>query len=183
MPVSEATYERLALEDPEGRWELVCGRPRSKPDMTTEHGSAARRLMAQLVRQLDGREFEVASDNARLRNSTGTCYMPDLCVLPRTFVRRKLREQPGRLEVYGEPMPLVVEVWSPSIGDYDVEQKLREYQLRGDAEIWRIQPYEQTLTAWRRRPDGSYDEAVYTGGRAQPIALPGVVIDLPALFA
>ena len=25
------------------------------------------------------------------------------------------------------------------------ETKLREYQLRGDAEIWRIHPYERTL--------------------------------------
>lgn len=92
MPVSEATYERLALEDPAGRWELVCGRPRRKPDMTTEHGTAARRLMAQLVRQLDDHEYEVATDNARLRISTGAYYMPDLCVLPQDFVRRKLRE-------------------------------------------------------------------------------------------
>ncbi len=26
MPMSEAIYERVALEDPEGLWELACGR-------------------------------------------------------------------------------------------------------------------------------------------------------------
>ena len=80
-------------------------------------------------------------------------------------------------------MPLVVEVWSPSTGDYDVETKLQEYQRRGDLEIWRIHPYEQTLTAWRRQPDGSYTETLYRGGRVQPVALPNVTIDLDDLFA
>src|SRR5437660_1315981 len=37
MAVSVATYERLVLEDPEGRWEYWCGRPRRKPDMTANH--------------------------------------------------------------------------------------------------------------------------------------------------
>jgi hypothetical protein len=37
MPISEATYERIALEDPESNWELVCGRLRRKPEMTQEH--------------------------------------------------------------------------------------------------------------------------------------------------
>ncbi len=43
-------------------------------------------------------------------------------------------------------------------------------------------PYERTLTAWRRRDDGSYSETVYTGGVVEPVALPGVTIDLGLLF-
>jgi hypothetical protein len=39
MSISEATYERVALEDPAGQWELVRGRLRSKPAMTTERNS------------------------------------------------------------------------------------------------------------------------------------------------
>ena len=61
--------------------------------------------------------------------------------------------------------------------------KLREYQRRGDLEIWRIHPYEHTLTAWRRQPDGSYAESLHTSGTVSPNALPGVTIDLDALFA
>ena len=185
MPVSEATYEQLALEDPEGRWELICGRPRSKPGMTTEHGETIRaldELLSAQLRTLAPGRYRVSAGTARLRIASGTYYIPDICVLPREFVRRKLRELPGRLEVYGEPMPLVVEVWSPSTGEYDVEQKLRDYQQRGDAEIWRIHPYEKTLTAWRRRPDGSYDETVYASGSVQSVALPGATIDLVQLF-
>jgi len=182
MPISEATYERVALEDPEGKWELVCGRLRSKPAMTTEHNEVERRLLRRLMLQLEEHEYSVAMDNARLRIATGSYYVPDLCVIPREFVRR-LRGRPGSFEIYEEPMPLVVEVWSPATGDYDVEEKLREYQRRGDAEIWRLHPYERTLIAWRRQPDGSYTETLFREGMAEPAALPGVRIELNSLFA
>ena len=182
MPVSEATYECVALEDPEGRWELVCGRLRSKPGMTAAHNSTIDALHYELHRQLDRNDYVVRADAGRLRISTGTFYVPDLCVIPRGLEDQRLEEASTSLEVYDEPMPLVVEVWSPSTGDYDVEEKLREYQRRGDLEIWRLHPYERTLTAWRRQPDGSYAEFLYQGGTVQPAGLPRVSIDLDGLF-
>ena len=63
-----------------------------------------------------------------------------------------------------------------------MEEKLAVYQQRGDLEIWSIHPYERMLTAWRRLPDGSYEEAVFSEGVVNPVALPGVGIDLAALF-
>ena len=181
MPVSEQTYERVALEDPDGQWELVCGRLRSKPLMTTEHYDIMRTLIRLLILQLDEREYTVDKDGPRLRISTGTYYLPDVCVIPRALVRHSL-ETPGRFEVYAEPMPLVVEVWSPSTGDYDIEEKLREYQWRRDWEIWRIHPVEKTLIRWQLQPDGSYTESLERGGTVQPATLPNVVIDLHSLF-
>jgi Uma2 family endonuclease len=86
------------------------------------------------------------------------------------------------LEVYDEPMPLVVEVWSPSTGDYDVDSKLPEYRRRGDLEIWRLHPFERTLTVWRRQPSGGYRKRIYTGGVIRPVAIPDVTIDLDAIF-
>ena len=150
--------------------------------MTIEHNSVEAILGHELQRQLDIRDYIVRTDIGRLRISTGAAYIPDLFVLPRPYERRKRSEEPRRLEIYDEPMPLVVEVWSPSTGDYDVEQKLREYQLRGDSEIWRVHPDDRTLTAWRRSPDGGYDETTYTAGNVQPVALPGVAIKLEKLF-
>jgi Uma2 family endonuclease len=181
MTTSAAEYERIALQDPSAKWELVCGRLRRKPVMTTEHQDAARTLAILLGRQLDLKDYTVGTDSVRLRISTGTYYVPDVCVVPRAYVRR-LKTQPGTFEVYEDPVPLVVEVWSPSTGDYDVEDKLREYQLRGDVEIWRLHPYERTLTAWRRQPDGTYVETVITSGAVDPVALPGVTIELVSLF-
>jgi Uma2 family endonuclease len=182
MPISKATYERVALEDPEGQWELVCGRLRSKPGMATEHNRAAQRLHRQLVLQLDERDYAVSLNASRLRISSGSYYIPDLVVIPDAVQRRLIETRPGRLEIYDEPMPLVVEVWSPSTGDYDVEEKLIEYQRRGDLEIWRIHPYAHTLTIWRRLESGEYERSVHPGGRIPLSYLPGVTIDLDRLF-
>jgi Uma2 family endonuclease len=182
MVVSAKTYEQVALEDPDGQWELYHGCLRQKPGMTFDHNRTIRKLAIRLTKQLDEFEFEVAMDLSRLHITTGSYYIPDLAVIPVALARRGQKDRATGLEVYEESLPLVVEVWSPSTGDYDVEVNLQEYKLRGDAEIWRLHPYERTLTAWRRQPDGSYTESLYRGGIVVPIALPNVGIDLDALF-
>jgi Uma2 family endonuclease len=93
-----------------------------------------------------------------------------------------LLDQHDVLEVYDEPLPLVVKVWSRSTGDYSVPEKIVAYQQRGDLEIWRIHPFERTLTVWRRLPGGSYEETIHREGIVSPAALPGVAIDLAGLF-
>ena len=118
---------------------------------------------------------------SRLRRSAKSVYISDVAVVP-TELGRDLRGRPDRLEVLFHPLPLVVEVWSPSTGDYDVDSKIPEYQRRGDLEIWRLHPYERTLTAWRRQPDGSYLVSVQQGSIVLLAALPGVTIDLDQLF-
>jgi hypothetical protein len=60
--------------------------------------------------------------------------------------------------------------------------KIPTYKLRGDLEIWRVQPFERSVTVWLRQPDGDYSETVYHGGMVTLTALPGVTIDLDALF-
>lgn len=149
--------------------------------MAFAHNELMFELGHQLRLQLDRREFRVRVNMARVRKSTDNYYVPDVFVLPIALVERYL-QNPDALEVYDAPLPLVVEVWSPSTGGYDVNAKLPEYQRRGDLEIWRLQPYEHTLTAWRRNLDGSYVETVHAGGVVYPIALPGVSINLDELF-
>jgi Uma2 family endonuclease len=179
-PVSEETYRELALGNT--RLELHQGRLREKPGMSVEHNDVLEGLLAQLFRQLDRREYRLRGNFGRLRHSADTYYIPDVMVIPAEMVRT-LRQRPGSLDAYSEPLPLVVEIWSPSTGDYDIVEKLPEYQQRGDAEIWYIHPYERTLTAWRRQPDGRYVEETYRGGEVRVSSLPGVAIDLDALFA
>jgi Uma2 family endonuclease len=179
--MSEHEYREFALGDPGGRWELVGGRLREKPGMSFEHGRVMMRLAARLYNQLDPNEFEVRTQHARLRRSAATYYVPDVAVIS-IAIARALIERPGSLDAYADPLPLVVEIWSPSTGDYDIDAKLPDYQRRGDLEIWRIHPYERILTAWRRQPDDSYVETVYRGGIVRPVLLPGVAIDLDALF-
>jgi Uma2 family endonuclease len=180
MPVSEATFQQLALEDVEGHWELHNGCLRRKPGMTAEHNDSSLELALQLRLKLDRREFRVRQNGGHVRRSPEHYYIPDVFVIPAEVERTQRGTR--RLEVYSVPLPLVVEVWSPSTGSYDINEKLQEYQRRGDLEIWRIHPFERTLIAWRRQPDGSYTETLYTGGIVQPVSLPGVTIDLDALF-
>ena len=181
MPVSEERYIQLALEDPEGNWELVDGCPRKKPFMTWEHGHIARELTFVLNLQLDRSEWEVVHDSGKVRRNERNYFQPDVCVVPMELIRRTFT-RPGMFEAYAEPLPLVVEVWSTSTGRYDVRRKLATYRERGDLEIWLGRPYNRTITIWRRQPDGTYAERTEKGGRVQPSSLPNVTIDFDALF-
>ncbi len=85
MPVSSRTYERLALEDPEGRWELHNGGLVQKPEMTAEHNTTAWRLLRQLARQLDA-GYEARMNAGRARRRPGSYYVPDVFVVPAAHV-------------------------------------------------------------------------------------------------
>jgi len=180
MPVSEQTFLQVALEDP-NQWELHCGHLVRKPGMTAEHNYVAWQLAFSLGQQLDGQQFTVRLGMGHVRRTSESYYIPDVFVIPIELFRA-LRGRRNALEAYDAPLPLVIEVWSPSTGDYDVDSKLPEYQSRGDLEIWRVHPFDRTVTAWRRQPNGTYVESHHVGGILRPVALPGVAIDLDTLF-
>src|SRR5215211_537625 len=183
MPVSEETYKRISLEDPDGHWELHDGCLVQKPIMTLEHNDVQTALAQQLLAQLSLTEFVLRMDNTVVRRSETRYYIPDLMVVSRDVARREFPE-PRTWEAYTQPLLLVVEVWSPSTGRYDLTEKLAQYQQRGDVEIWLIHPYDKILRMWRRQPDGGYsEEPVATGGVIEPIGLPGVRVDLDAILA
>ncbi|MBA3450433.1 MAG: Uma2 family endonuclease [Chloroflexia bacterium] len=177
--MSEQEYEQFVMSGVEGAWELHDGVLVEKPGMSFRHGEIPIRLGYFLLSQLDWSEYSVVVE-LRVRRSSATVFMPDLMVVP-TAYSESIRDRPV-LAIYSDPIPLVVEVWSPSTGDYDVQAKLPVYQQRGDLEIWLIHPYERTLTSWERQEDGTYRETIYRGGMVAPAALPGVAIDLDALF-
>jgi Uma2 family endonuclease len=178
--ISEEVYQQIVLTQPDHKWELVEGRLREKPGMTWEHNVIVMLLSHLLLNQLDLGQFVVFSEG-RVRRSTGSIYIPDIAVVPTAF-GWEFQDRPGVLAIFSQPLPLVIEVWSQSTGDYDVEAKIPEYQRRGDLEIWRIHPYERTLTAWRVQSDGSYVETLYREGVVRPVSLPGIAIDLASLF-
>lgn len=180
--ISNDAYERLALHEPDRKWELWDGQLREKPGTTYAHNEVAHELGFLLRSQLDRSAYRVRIDAGRVHRPGSTFFIPDVFVFPAELITPRLRRD-DVLEVYEPPLPLVVEVWSRSTGGYDVPEKLAVYRQRGDLEIWYIHPYERTLTAWRRQPDGTYSEAVYRSGSVPVASLPGVVIDLDALFA
>lgn len=116
----------------------------------------------------------------RVRRTQGTIFLPDVMVVPTDF-GRAIADHPV-LAIFSQPLPFVVEVWSPSTGDYDVDTKIPEYQQRGDLEIWRIHPYKKSIAIWRRQPDGSYHETRHDRGEITLHALPGITLLLDDLF-
>ncbi len=181
MVVGDRILEELTRAGEDSRLEVHQGKLREKPTMSFDHGDVMTYLAVQLGRQLDRAAYRVHVNNARVSRTTTTYYIPDLVVIP-VVAAERFRGKIGVLEIYDEPLPLVAEVWSESTGDYDVDEKLPEYMRRGDLEIWRLHPYERTLTAWRRRTDGTYTETVYRSGIVESSALPGVTVDLDELF-
>jgi Uma2 family endonuclease len=179
--VSQSTYQTLSLEDQDNQWELRDGRLVEKPSMSFAHNEIMAELGFMLRSQLAHADFMVRVNAGRLRRGERTYYIPDVMVIPRNTTIAN-RPEPASIEIYDQPLPFVAEVWSPSTGDYDIDDKIPGYQARGDLEIWRLHPYERTLTVWRRRDDGGYDESMQKGGVADLVGLPKVTVDLDRLF-
>lgn len=179
--ISEQEYEQIALAEPDQKWELYEGQLRGKPGMGWEHSKILLMLGYLILLQIDQTRFCVLGES-HVRRSPGNIYIPNLVVVPASYEKQFIG-RPGRLAILSDPLPLVVEIWSASTGGYDVNAKIPEYQRRGDLEIWHIHPFERTVTTWRRQADGSYDETVYRSGHIEPVALPGVAIDLAKLFS
>jgi Uma2 family endonuclease len=179
--IDAATYERLAVHAGYRFVELRDGVLVEKPPVSFRHARTIERVGRDLRPQLNPDDYLVFVESSRLR--VGESYLvPDLVAIQTAVERVHFDRDPNQLAVYDEPVPLVVEVWSPSTGAYDLVGKLPLYQARADREIWFVHPVERTLTAWVRRDDGSYAELVYRGGVVKCSALPGVRIDLGALL-
>ncbi len=174
-----ATYERLVATDyASERMERFDGVPVEKPLMSRQHGDLSMEVAFLLGSSLDRARNRLRINHARLVVPGRNYDIPDTTVVPNAPPL-----SPDELDLHLEPLSFVVEIWSPSTGDYDTDAKLPEYQRRGDLEIWRLHPFDRSLTIWRRQDDGTYTETVLTGGTVEPVALPGVVIDLDVLFA
>lgn len=179
--VGEQEYQTHVRLHPDELWELRAGQLVRKPGISFEHGEIAVMLAHYLLLQIDRSQFRVSVNDGRVRRPGDTVCIPDVMVFP-VADAAEFRGQPGILPTFTDPLPLVVEVWSHSTGNDDTDAKVPVYQQRGDLEIWRIHPYDRSLTRWIRQPHGSYVESIHRGGRISPLALPGVTIDLDVLF-
>jgi Uma2 family endonuclease len=178
--MSMEDYEQFVVSGVEGAWELHDGQLVEKLRMGAEHGVIPMLLGHLLLLQIDRASYQVVSE-LRVRRPLATVFLPDLMIIPASMFEA-FRGLPGTLAIFVDPLPLVVEVWSPSTGDYDVETNIPVYMQRGDLEIWRIHPYERTVTSWVRQDDGTYRETVYRSGEIRLAALPGVEIAVDDIF-
>ncbi len=178
--VAEASYRRVALLDPDGQWELHDGQLREKSSMPAEHNDLMAHLGILIGSRLPRDRYRLRINAGRLRVGEAITHIPDLAIIPTDI---EATQRGKGLEVYDQPLPLVVEIRSPSTGGYDIDTKLPAYRARGDQEIWRVHPAERTVTVWWRQPDGTYDETVARHGHLTVASVPGVMIDLETLFS
>ena len=80
--ISGETYERLALAEPDRKWELRDGVLREKPGMPSAHNWLAEKLGFMLMSQLDWSKFQVRADKGRVRRPGATYYIPHVFVIP-----------------------------------------------------------------------------------------------------
>src|SRR6266511_4534047 len=124
MVVQQQTFEEfLTRAGDHSHLEVHQGRLREKPEMSFDHGDVMTYLGIQLGQQIDRKQYRVHVNNGRVRRTERTYYIPDIIVIP-LHLAEPFRGKRGVLEIYDEPLPLVVEVWSESTGDYDVDAKL-----------------------------------------------------------
>jgi Uma2 family endonuclease len=178
--LSEQEYRELALEEEDRSWELWDGVLVEKPWMSAQHNAVAFYLGVALANQLDDRVYRITVNGDRAQVSSRSFFIPDVMVIPVIY---QASLDPNDLGAYADPLPLVVEVWSPTTGRYDIEAKLPAYRQRGDLEIWFIYHDEGAVTVWRKQPDGTYADTRYTAGIVPVASLPGVTIDLDALLS
>jgi Uma2 family endonuclease len=178
MSVQE--YEAFVRSGVEGLWELHDGVLVEKPGKSWRNLNVESVLAYRLGSQLDRAEYRVFV-GGRVRWLADTVFIPNVMVVPTTYGARFVDSLV--LAIFSDPLPLVVEVWSPSTGAYDVETKIPVYMQRGDREIWRVHPYERTVTSWVRLDDGTYEETVYRSGAIRLAALPGIEIVVEDVFA
>lgn len=114
-------------------------------------------LEMQLTNQLDRNRFRVRINSARVNRIDVTCFILDVLIESADLPNQN-RDVANVLEIFQDPVPFV-------------------------AEIWRIHPYDRTVSIWRRQPNDEYGFRLLTGGRIQVAAIPGVWIDLDSLLA
>ena len=181
MPVTEQTFKQLALEDPEGHWEMYCGVPRQKPGMTAEHNDLALELSLS-----SGASFSGAhSASGRM---AATCIGRQRTISSRISSSCRATwssssEEPGRSRSMkrhcrlssrsGRHRPAATTLRSScaSISDAATSKSGASIPMSGPS------------PPGAASRDGGYTEIRCDGGTVQPVALPGVTIDLDALFA
>lgn len=88
MPVTAETYRRVALEDPEGHWELYHGQLREKPAMSFRHNDSMVELGYQIRPQLDPSQYRVRVNAGRVKRTDESYYVPDVMVFPTSLGAR-----------------------------------------------------------------------------------------------
>ncbi len=113
-------------------------------------------------------------------NKIYNVVQPDICVIC----------DPAKLDYRGciGAPDLVVEIFSPSTGKRDANEKFKLYETAGVKEYWLVYPNEWTAVVFLLQDNGKYDDGtvynIIDGTTKVPVhILEGLIIDLEELFA
>jgi Uma2 family endonuclease len=143
--------------------------------------------------RISGRLFLALGSHVQASRSGEMFYAPFDVILsnydvvePDLLFVSNERKELVREWVYGAP-DLVIEILSPSSRRTDQTKKLAVYDRFGVREFWLVDPDANVVTVYRRVGDGSFprvaDLAAGRGDAIETPLLPGLAVDLDALFA
>lgn len=156
--VGRAAFEAFRESRHDGcRYELLNGEILVTPAPGTLHQRSVVRLIVLLSSLVpEGMELLSAPYDVVLRSTDGdTTLQPDL-LLARTADLTAIH-LPG-------PPILVVEVLSPTTWHRDLGTKMAAYAQAGVEHYWVLTPTAPSLTVYRLRSDGSYEEVRHVEG-------------------
>ena len=174
------TYEEFAqLPDDGKRHEIIEGEHFVLPAPSLWHQKIVTRLVllihAYLRQHNLGDDLYTGPVDVRFENDT--VVEPDLVYVGPS--RRSIVTDPRFIA--GAP-DLIVEILSPSNRDYDEQIKFGLYAANRVPEYWLADPERKTLRIFALRND-MYELVPNENGIARSVVLPGLEIDVPALFA
>jgi len=179
-PSTSLTYGDLQRlrETRDERLELVDGELVVTPSPTPLHQRVSRRLNDLLGSTIDvvgvGEHFYAPLD---VKLSDGTVVQPDLIAV--TTSRFNIIAESA---IEGVP-DFIIEIVSPSHDRYDREVKRALYARHSVPEYWLVDPGAGTIAIYTEPHEGRYLSETITGEMAVSVTIPGLSVEVAALFA
>lgn len=171
-----ADLEAMPESENGDRYEIIDGELVVTPSAIPFHQLVDYRLRRWIGDHVEGRrlgQVVFAPVDVKLGDQT---RIPDLL-----FIRGDRLHIVGPKAIEGAP-DLVVEILSPSTKHRDRGQKAETYARSAVLEYWIVDPQERSVTVFALRGDRD-EEVRQEGGVARSLVLPGLAIDIAALFA
>ena len=172
------TYEEwLKLPEAEGIEEVVNGEIRKMPPNKILHADTVENLADLLKASVDRNKIQVRVSTFGLVISRDplTTRVPDIAV----FVRSQVVEQDGYIHSAPE---LIVEVLSPANTRAERAEKLQDYESLGVPEVWVVSPEARTVEVLSLKDGRLRTTALLRDGQIKPVHLPGVSVDVAAIW-
>lgn len=170
-PMDKATFYRW-LERQERRHELVDGKPRMLPFVTSNHSRITTNILALLVKALDRDHFDITAGDYAIETGERSVRFADIMVMP-------FEPLPNARNTV--VAPLLVEVLSETTAHVDFGEKLNEYRvLDGVGHYLVVAQDRACVWSWQRDEAGKWpDEPDVINEISAQVEMRGLGLTLP----